>query len=86
MCVFLSLMLVDKLGRKTILIGSSLTMAMSLALLGYFFKVKELSDNGEVPEYLAWIAPVTLVCYCIAYSFGMGNVIKIFIYIMYRKF
>jgi facilitated trehalose transporter len=69
--VLLSMLLVDKLGRKTILIGSSLMMAGNLLLLGYFYYVKE-TNNGTVPSDLAWIPMLTLVGFIIAYSFGMG--------------
>jgi facilitated trehalose transporter len=83
---FLSLPLIDRLGRKILLISSAILMALPLALLGFYFSCNndvsfdmaggadsDLS-NYFVTKTYAWL-PLTCLCIFIAaYSIGFGPV------------
>lgn len=78
--VITSIILVDKVGRKFLLISSSFVMASSLIALGIFFYLKNVVYKGEgdallnnLPQ-LKWLPFISLICYVIAYSVGMGPV------------
>ncbi|XP_031777784.1 facilitated trehalose transporter Tret1-like [Nasonia vitripennis] len=65
----LSTFLVDSLGRRFLLIGSSLGMALSLTALGLHF---QLLDLGYDPVYLTWLPCIILLVYTVSYSAGCG--------------
>ncbi|OXU22655.1 hypothetical protein TSAR_005618 [Trichomalopsis sarcophagae] len=65
----LSTFLVDRLGRRFLLIGSSLGMALSLTALGLHFR---LLDLGYDPVYLTWLPCIILLVYTVSYSAGCG--------------
>lgn len=60
-------LIVDKAGRKPLLIFSSTFMAISLTALGYFFK---LSDAKEDTSSISWLPLVSLVLFMVAFSVG----------------
>jgi len=65
--------LVEKLGRRSLLIISELVMFFSLLALGTFFYLKE--QNGDVaPEYLTWLPLVSLIIITIGYNVGLGPI------------
>ncbi|KAF7995230.1 hypothetical protein HCN44_004702 [Aphidius gifuensis] len=64
-------LIVDKAGRKPLLIVSSTLMAISLTALGYFFK---LSDAKEDTSSISWLPLVSLVLFMIAFSVGLGPI------------
>lgn len=59
--------IVDKAGRKPLLMFSSALMSLSLIALGYYFKVK---DGGDDVSSLGWLPLSSLVVYMIAFSIG----------------
>lgn len=59
--------IVDKAGRKPLLIISSTLMSGSLIALGLFFKLQESEVNTE---NLSWLPLVSLVVFMIAFSVG----------------
>jgi len=63
--VFLSMLLVDRVGRKILLILSFVIMAISLATLGTFFYLEQSTDHS-------WIPLAAVICFVIAYAFGVG--------------
>lgn len=68
------LVLVDKLGRKTLLIISELVMVLSLAALGTFFLLKERND-GEAPGDLAsWLPLTSIIFFYVGYNVGLGPI------------
>ncbi|XP_058797884.1 facilitated trehalose transporter Tret1-like [Phymastichus coffea] len=63
--------IVDKAGRKPLLMFSSAVMCCSLVALGLFFKLQE---NGSDVSKLGWLPLVSLVLFMIAFSIGMGPI------------
>ncbi|XP_063703886.1 facilitated trehalose transporter Tret1-like [Culicoides brevitarsis] len=69
---FISSIIVDKLGRRLLLLLSIVLMGICLAGLGIFFNLKDNED--AVVESLHWL-PVTSLCiFIIAFSLGFGPV------------
>lgn len=65
---FVSTLLVDRAGRKILVVISDLGMALSLTALGVFFYLKsEGKDEG-----LGWLPLVSLIAYIITYNLGLG--------------
>ena len=60
-------LIVDRAGRKPLLIFSSLTMSASLIALGVYFRIK---DNGSDVSTLGWLPLSSLVIFMIAFSIG----------------
>ena len=69
--VFISMILVDRIGRKVLLITSDIVMAVSLIVLGFYFYLKD-SWNEEEIHFWAWLPLVSLISFVIAYSVGVG--------------
>ncbi|XP_011498158.1 PREDICTED: facilitated trehalose transporter Tret1-like [Ceratosolen solmsi marchali] len=65
----LATFLVDKFGRRLLLVSSSLGMALSLTSLGLHFR---LLDLGHDPKPLTWLPCICLLFYTISYSAGCG--------------
>lgn len=65
--------LVEYFGRRVLLMISELCMVCSLAVLGYYFFLKQ--QNGNVsPEGLGWLPLTSLIVYVVSYSIGVGPV------------
>jgi MFS family permease len=64
-----SSMLVDKAGRRVLLLASYLSMSISLAVLGWYFLKKDELDHS-----ISWIPVTCLSIHVIAYSIGAGPV------------
>ena len=72
--VGVSTVLVDRAGRKILLVISDTGMAISLAALGVFFYLKDETNNGEAPEGLGWLPLLSLISYMITYNIALGSV------------
>lgn len=59
--------LVDRAGRKPLLMFSSSVMSCSLIALGLFFKLKE---NGNDISNLGWLPLASLIVFMVAFSIG----------------
>lgn len=70
--VLISMFLVDVLGRKTLLVGSSLVMGICLIALGTYFHIKERKEGKE--KAIAWLPVLSIYTYMAAYGTGMGPV------------
>lgn len=69
--VFVSSLIVDKAGRRLLLLPSIITMAVTTTLLGLYFYLKE---NGTDVSALG-VIPVILVCvFIILFSLGFGPI------------
>lgn len=66
----LATFLVDRYGRRLLLIGSSLGMAISLSCLGLHFKLLKFSDYD--PATFTWVPCICLLTYVISYNAGCG--------------
>jgi len=65
--------LVEKLGRRSLLIISEIVMCISLTALGTYFYLKE--KNGDIPpEGLEWLPLVALIVITIGYNVGLGPI------------
>ncbi|KAK0183248.1 hypothetical protein PV327_001307 [Microctonus hyperodae] len=64
-------LIVDRAGRKPLLIFSSSFMAISLVALGLYFKLK---DDGKDVSNIGWLPLVSLTFYMIAFSIGLGPI------------
>ncbi|XP_032680221.1 facilitated trehalose transporter Tret1-like [Odontomachus brunneus] len=63
--------IVDRAGRKPLLILSSGVMSVSLVALGLYFKIKD--DGGDIST-LGWLPLTSLTLYMIVFSVGMGPI------------
>ncbi|XP_063992356.1 facilitated trehalose transporter Tret1-like [Diachasmimorpha longicaudata] len=63
--------IVDRAGRKPLLILSSTLMGISLIALGIYFK---LNDGGSDVSSLAWLPLTSLALFMIAFSVGLGPI------------
>lgn len=62
--------LIDKIGRKPLLLISSVFMCVSLTMLSVYF---ELNARGVVLEF-EWLPPICLILFVIAYGIGYGPI------------
>jgi sugar porter (SP) family MFS transporter len=63
-----AMQLIDRVGRRPLLLGSLAGMALSLAVLGLAFSLPQLSGS------LGWIAVVSLMVYVGSFAVGLGPV------------
>lgn len=69
--------LIDRLGRRVLLIVSSVMMCASLFTLGAFFYIRqsyENSDQESAASRLGWLPLVCFMVYVVAFSLGWGPV------------
>jgi SP family facilitated glucose transporter-like MFS transporter 8 len=60
--------IVDRLGRKIILLFSAAGMTISLALLGMFFLLDH--NKSPVAESIKWLPIVSLIAFVFVYCVG----------------
>lgn len=63
-------LIVDRLGRKLILLFSAAGMAISLALLGMFFLLNH--NKSPIAESIKWLPIVSLIAFVFVYCVGFG--------------
>ncbi|KAG7209762.1 hypothetical protein KM043_011385 [Ampulex compressa] len=63
-----AIVIMDKIGRKTLLMGSSLGVAISLGCLGLHFHLLSLGFN---PVDLTWLPVTSLLCFNFCISYGL---------------
>lgn len=68
-CVIVSTLLVDRMGRKVLMFISETGMAVSLAALGVFFYLKH-DNHDQTPENLGWLPLLSMILYIITYNLG----------------
>ena len=67
----MSLIVIDKAGRRILLIGSGILMTLSLAVIGaYFYIIYEIG----IEEDLSWVPLTFLILFMIGYSLGFATV------------
>lgn len=66
-----SSILVDRAGRRVLLLFSQIVMAVSLLGLGTFFTLKQYYGDDEV-FYLKWVPLASMLVFIIAFSIGIG--------------
>ena len=74
---------VDRLGRKILLLISVFFMTLMLTALGVYFLLKE--SESEIVDNLGWLPLTSLCLYLIAYSIGYGPLPWLLISEVYSK-
>ncbi|XP_050481930.1 facilitated trehalose transporter Tret1-2 homolog isoform X2 [Bombus huntii] len=64
-------LIVDRAGRKPLLMISTSIMSVSLIALGYYFQQK---DGGNDVSSLGWLPLASLIVFMVAFSIGLGPV------------
>ena len=70
---FISVLLVDYLGRRILLIVSSIGMLASTFMLGIYFLVKDL-EKKDTPQHFEYLAIVGVALLMISFSLGWGPI------------
>ncbi|XP_077261612.1 solute carrier family 2, facilitated glucose transporter member 8-like isoform X1 [Temnothorax americanus] len=65
---------VDRSGRKILLILSGIGVTISSFALGLYFYLKEVQHADDVIEQISWLPIVALIIYIATYSVGWGSV------------
>lgn len=60
-------LIVDRAGRKPLLMISTSIMSVSLIALGYYFQQK---DDGNDVSSLGWLPLASLIVFMVAFSIG----------------
>ncbi|XP_073963126.1 facilitated trehalose transporter Tret1-like [Choristoneura fumiferana] len=68
---YISSLLVEKAGRRILLLQSCVIMGLCLIVLGVFFKMQESGSNVSA---LGWVPLVCLVLFIISFSLGFGPI------------
>ncbi|KAH0956782.1 hypothetical protein HN011_009732 [Eciton burchellii] len=66
-------LIVDKAGRKILLVFSGIGEAVSLFALGLYFYLKEVQHADDTVERISWLPLVALVVFISTYSVGWGS-------------
>lgn len=66
-----SSILVERAGRKTLLLLSCILMGISLVALGYYFWLLDTDGNTS---YVEWLPLTSLVTYMITFALGLGPI------------
>ncbi|XP_076823022.1 facilitated trehalose transporter Tret1-like isoform X2 [Clavelina lepadiformis] len=67
---FISCLLIDKTGRKVLLIISTTVMCLSMITFGVYFQLTDGNDSHN----LTWLALASLMVYMAAFSIGLGPI------------
>lgn len=71
--VFVSSIVVDKLGRRILLLVSVSVMALCTIVLGVYFFLSEKEDGPSV-EHLGWLPIVAMCIFIVVFSLGFGPI------------
>lgn len=72
---FISSLVVDKLGRRILLLLSALVMCVCSTALGvYFFLQQTHGPNADIVQAISWLPLVSLSVFIVAFSLGFGPI------------
>ena len=71
---FIGALLMDRLGRRFLLLLSSIVMVVSICMLGTFFFIKHNLNDIELADKLSILPIVALSVYIAAFSIGLGPI------------
>lgn len=72
---FISGLVVDKLGRRILLLFSALVMCICTVILGVFFFLQDVHGaNSAIIESISWLPLLSLSLFIIAFSIGFGPI------------
>ncbi|KAL2738759.1 facilitated trehalose transporter Tret1-2 [Vespula squamosa] len=69
---FVTPLIVDRLGRRLLLITSGIGEIVTLGALGLFFYLKDVQQDEEVVNSISWLPVVSLVIFIATYCIGWG--------------
>jgi SP family facilitated glucose transporter-like MFS transporter 8 len=69
---FVSMMITDKFGRRSLMVYSMTSMGICFLALSYYFFAKKY--NPRVADSLDWLPLITIVLYISMYSIGCGPI------------
>ncbi|EDW73091.2 uncharacterized protein Dwil_GK17357 [Drosophila willistoni] len=69
---FVSTLVVDKLGRRILLLASGIVMALSTTAIGVYFYLKDQDEDSV--ESITWLPVASLCVFIIMFSIGYGPV------------
>lgn len=69
---FVSMMITDKFGRRSLLVYSMTSMGVCFLALSYYFFAK--TYNPRVADSLDWLPLIAIVLYISMYSIGCGPI------------
>lgn len=69
---FVSVMVVDRLGRRILLLASSIVMGIATVLMGVYFFMQSKDKNSV--DNLGWLPVVCLCVFIVMFSIGFGPV------------
>lgn len=72
LATFIATVLVDRAGRKVLLLVSATTMTITLLALGAFFYIQD--SNDEMAKKIGWLPLTSLCIYIFAFSVGFAPV------------
>ncbi|XP_062540240.1 facilitated trehalose transporter Tret1-2 homolog [Armigeres subalbatus] len=70
-CCCVTLLFVDRVGRKPVLMSSALGLTVALVLLGSYFMMQQ---TGVGAQYISWIPLTGMIGFIAIYNFGFGPV------------
>lgn len=70
--LFVASLYVEKLGRRPLLLISSLGSALTLFAIGLYFQLE--STNSNISYRMSWLPVVCIVLFIVAYSVGIGPI------------
>lgn len=72
LAILISTSLIERLGRKFLLLTSSATVTISLLFLGMYFQLQ--IANFSYLHYISWLPLISLITFILGYGFGLGPV------------
>lgn len=69
---FVSAVLIDKAGRRLLLLQSSIVMGLCLVVLGIYFNLKE--SNEELVSTIGWLPLLCVILFIVSFSLGFGPI------------
>lgn len=80
---FVGSMLVDRAGRRLLLLISISVMSVTLLALGLFFFIQE--NDPEMAKNIGWLPITSLTIYIIAFALGFGPIPWLLVAELYSK-
>ncbi|XP_060524389.1 facilitated trehalose transporter Tret1-like [Cylas formicarius] len=72
--VFVTSAIIERLGRRFLLMMSCVGMIIALVTMGLFFSLHAGNDSGDVTVYFWWLPTTCLLLYFISFNLGVGPV------------
>ncbi|XP_057669824.1 facilitated trehalose transporter Tret1-like [Diorhabda carinulata] len=71
--IFLLILLINRFGRKTFLLTSSLFCSFSTMGIGFYFFLKEI--NSPLVYSIRWLPIISVIIFIVFYAIGLGGVL-----------